>query len=180
MALGNLDIWSAHRVGIKAASGVLLFSVISYGLVYSGIPEPATTGEPADVDVPGRTALQLTAGRLAVDGIDNHGAKQDSPWMVVRMWVTGYCPCRRCCGKYSDGITASGHKIRKGDEFVAADRKYSFDTWVIVPGYNSSRPVRVLDRGTAIRGNRLDVFFNSHREACEWGIRYLSIKVRTQ
>jgi 3D (Asp-Asp-Asp) domain-containing protein len=94
------------------------------------------------------------------------------------MRVTGYCPCRKCCGKFSDGITASGHKINRGDEFVAADKKYSFGTKVIVPGYHNSEPVRVLDRGGAIRGNRLDVFFNSHREAQEWGIRYLSVKVQ--
>jgi 3D (Asp-Asp-Asp) domain-containing protein len=94
------------------------------------------------------------------------------------MRVTGYCPCRRCCGKYSDGITASGHRVQGGEEFVAADKKHSFGTRVIVPGYNNSEPVQVLDRGGAIRGNRLDVFFNSHREAQEWGVRYLLVKVQ--
>ena len=94
------------------------------------------------------------------------------------MRVTGYCPCPKCCGKHSDGITASGHKITGGDTFVAADREYGFGTQMTVPGYNDSKPVAVLDRGGAIRGDRLDVFFSSHEEARRWGVQYLPVKVR--
>jgi 3D (Asp-Asp-Asp) domain-containing protein len=99
-------------------------------------------------------------------------------WRTIRMRVTGYCPCAKCCGKCSDGRTASGHTVREGDTFVAADRRYAFGTEIIVPGYNNSAPVEVLDRGGAIHGNRLDVFFNSHKEAKQWGVRYLWVKVR--
>jgi 3D (Asp-Asp-Asp) domain-containing protein len=93
------------------------------------------------------------------------------------MRVTGYCPCEKCCGKNSDRITAYGHKIKRGDRFVAADKRFPFGTEMIVPGYNNSRPVPVLDRGHAIRDNRLDVFFDSHKEALNWGIKNLSVKV---
>jgi 3D (Asp-Asp-Asp) domain-containing protein len=93
------------------------------------------------------------------------------------MRVTAYCPCPKCCGKHSDGRTACGHKIAEGDTFVAADKRYRFGTKMVVSGYNDSAPVEVLDRGGAIRGNRLDVFFNSHKEARRWGVRYLLVKV---
>jgi 3D (Asp-Asp-Asp) domain-containing protein len=101
----------------------------------------------------------------------------DDGWRTVRMRVTAYCPCRKCCGKHSDGLTASSHRIRRGEKFVAADKKYDFKTKFIVPGYNQGRAVEVLDRGGAIRGNRLDVFFNSHKEAMEWGLKYIDVKV---
>jgi 3D (Asp-Asp-Asp) domain-containing protein len=94
------------------------------------------------------------------------------------MRVTAYCPCEKCCGKYSNDQTACGHKIRPGDAFVAADKEYSFGTEIIIPGYENAAPVKVLDRGGAIRGNRLDVFFNSHEEALKWGVRHLDVKVR--
>jgi 3D (Asp-Asp-Asp) domain-containing protein len=61
--------------------------------------------------------------------------------------------------------------------FVAADRKYAFGTEMIVAGYSNSEPVKVLDRGGAIRGNRLDVFFHSPEEALRWGVKYLDVKV---
>ena len=106
------------------------------------------------------------------------GGRGHDGWKTVRMRVTAYCPCSKCCGKHSDGVTASAHRIRRGDTFVAADNKYAFNTRFIVPGYNKSKPVEVLDRGGAIKGNRLDVFFNSHEEAREWGLKYLDVKFR--
>ncbi len=104
--------------------------------------------------------------------------QQTSQWQTVRMRVTAYCACRRCCGRFADGITASGHKIRQGDTFAAADKKYPFGTEMIVDGYNNDKPIKVLDRGGAIRGNKLDVFYNSHREARKWGVKYIDVKVR--
>jgi 3D (Asp-Asp-Asp) domain-containing protein len=98
-------------------------------------------------------------------------------WQTVQMRVTAYCPCQKCCGKYSDGVTACGHKICPGDAFAAADKEYSFGTEMIIAGYKNGEPVKVLDRGGAIRGNRLDVFFHSHEEALKWGVRYLYVKV---
>ncbi len=104
-------------------------------------------------------------------------AKAGGKWESIKMRVTAYCPCRKCCGKYSDGVTACGHKIQPGDTFVAADRRYPFGTEMLIPGYSNSQPVQVLDRGDAIKGNRLDVFFATHQEALEWGVKYLEVKV---
>ena len=86
--------------------------------------------------------------------------------------VTAYCPCELCCGEWSDGVTASGHVIRPGDRFVAADPAIPFGAVLDVPGYGA---VPVLDRGGAIRGRKLDVFFHTHAEALEWGVRELEI-----
>ena len=99
-------------------------------------------------------------------------------WQSVKMRVTAYCPCPKCCGKYSDGVTASGHRIKSGDCFVAADKKHPFDTEMIIADYNNDKPVKVLDRGGAISENKLDVFFDSHQKALEWGVRYVNVKVR--
>ena len=105
-------------------------------------------------------------------------AEQPGEWESIRMRITAYCPCPKCCGQYSDGITACGHEIQPGDTFVAADRRYPFGTEMVIPGYSNSQPVQVLDRGGAIKGNRLDVFFATHQEALEWGVKYLDVKVR--
>ena len=111
------------------------------------------------------------------ESVVNTALQQTSQWQTVRMRVTAYCACRKCCGKFADGITACGHKIRRGDTFAAADKRYSFGTEMIVDGYNKGKPIKVLDRGGAIRGNKLDVFFNSHRKARQWGVKYIDVKV---
>jgi len=98
-------------------------------------------------------------------------------WESIQMRVTAYCPCPKCCGEYSDGVTACGHEIQPGDTFVAADGRYPFGTEMLIPGYSNSQPVQVLDRGGAIKGNRLDVFFANHQEALEWGVKYLEVRV---
>ncbi len=105
-------------------------------------------------------------------------ATAGSEWENIQMRVTAYCPCPKCCGEYSDGVTACGHEIRPGDTFAAADGRYSFGTEMLIPGYSNSQPVQVLDRGGAIKGNRLDVFFATHQEALEWGVKYLEVNVR--
>jgi 3D (Asp-Asp-Asp) domain-containing protein len=112
--------------------------------------------------------------------VDVRNVNDADEWETVQMRVTAYCPCTKCCGEYAQGITASGHKINQGDNLVAADKKFSFGTKMIIPGYGSSEPVEVLDRGGAIRGNRLDVFFATHQEALEWGVRYLDVKILRQ
>lgn len=100
-------------------------------------------------------------------------------WHVVHMRVTGYCSCAKCCGNFADGKTANCHKIRKGDVFVAADKRYRFGTEMIIPGYNGSQPVDVRDRGRAIKGNKLDIYFDSHKQAQKWGVKYLDVLVKT-
>lgn len=90
-------------------------------------------------------------------------------WKIVIMDVSAYCPCEICCENFADGITASGHKIQKGDVFVAAPSKYSFGTEMIIPEYANGEIVKVLDMGGAIKGDRLDLFFHTHKEAIEWG-----------
>jgi 3D (Asp-Asp-Asp) domain-containing protein len=99
--------------------------------------------------------------------------------VTVRMRVTAYCPCRKCCGAFSDGKTASGRRITfNSGKFVAADTSLlPFGTMLSIPGYNGGKPVPVEDRGGRIKGMRLDVFFYSHHQARQWGSQLLDVTV---
>lgn len=88
--------------------------------------------------------------------------------------ATAYCGCEKCCGEYADGITASGHVVRPGDKIIAAPKSYPFGTRIYVPGYGLAT---VEDRGGAIKGNRIDVFFYTHEEALQWGRQKLTIYI---
>jgi 3D (Asp-Asp-Asp) domain-containing protein len=71
------------------------------------------------------------------------------------------------------GVTASGAEARRGT--VAADTSVlPMGTILYIPGYGWGR---VEDRGGAIKGKRLDLFFDSHKEALEWGRQQLDVKV---
>ena len=95
------------------------------------------------------------------------------------MEVTAYCPCVRCCGPRAQGLTASGRRVSfNGGRFVAADTKLlKFNTKLRIPGYAEGTPVQVIDRGGAIKGAKLDVFFPTHEEARRWGRQKLLVTV---
>ena len=94
------------------------------------------------------------------------------------MNVSGYCACKSCCGKNAIGITASGKNVSANNgKFVAAPRNYKFGTKMIIPGYAGNVQVPVYDRGGAIKGNKLDLYFKTHKEALIWGRRYVDVIV---
>ncbi len=98
---------------------------------------------------------------------------------VMLMEVTAYCACKKCCGPKAIGLTASGKSVRyNGGRFVAADTDVlPFGTMLKIPGYAGGRPVEVVDRGSAIKGGRLDVYFSSHEAAKEFGRRWIAVTV---
>lgn len=99
-----------------------------------------------------------------------NSSSNSSGWIAVE--ATGYCPCISCCGK-TNGITASGKKAQ-ANHTIAAPSTYKFGTQIEIKGYGT---YVVEDRGGAINGNRIDIFFNTHQEALNWGRRTVYIKV---
>jgi 3D (Asp-Asp-Asp) domain-containing protein len=102
-----------------------------------------------------------------------------SQQFAVRMMeVTAFCACKKCWGPRAQGITASGRPVTyNGGRFVAADKAISFNTKLVIPGYGDGQAVPVLDRGGAIKGNKLDVYFPTHAEARQWGRRFIPVTV---
>ena len=99
-------------------------------------------------------------------------------YRTIRMEVTAYCPCTKCCGENAEGITASGRTVSyNAGRFVAADTDVlPFKTKLVIPGYHD-QPVEVIDRGGAIKGNKLDLYYPTHEEALEWGRQIIDVIV---
>lgn len=100
---------------------------------------------------------------------------QEHVWMEV----TAYCPCQICCGPNAQGLTASGKPVtHNAGRFVAADTtRLAFGSLLRIPGYHNATPVPVLDRGGAIKGNKLDVYFPTHEQAKQWGRQWLLVSI---
>ena len=89
--------------------------------------------------------------------------------------VTAYCPGPCCCGKWADGITASGTKA--DHPLVAAPKSMAFGTRLRIPGYANEQWVKVEDRGGAIKEGKMDVLFQTHQEALNWGVQNLDVEI---
>lgn len=87
--------------------------------------------------------------------------------------LTAYCPCPICCGAYSNmenPRTASGTTPVAG-RTVAGPAELAFGTQLNINGMIFT----VEDRGGAINGQHLDIYFNSHEEALAFGMRTVPV-----
>lgn len=95
------------------------------------------------------------------------------------MRVTAYTACDR--GMDGRGITSSGTQAKPWHT-VAAPPEIPFGTRLYIP-YFADKPNRgwfvVEDRGGAITGNCLDVFFASRQDAIQFGVKYLDVYLST-
>jgi 3D (Asp-Asp-Asp) domain-containing protein len=85
--------------------------------------------------------------------------------------LTAYCPCEICCGKWSGGATASG-VMPKANHTIAVDTDViPFGTEVII----NNKKYIAEDTGSAIKGNKIDIYFEDHQEALEFGVQYANV-----
>ena len=93
--------------------------------------------------------------------------------------ATAYCSCVKCCDKDpSDkwfGITASGKRAKWGT--IAVDRKViKLGSKLRIDGFPDTI-FRAEDVGGAIKGNHIDVWFPSHKEALQFGVQDIVVQV---
>jgi 3D (Asp-Asp-Asp) domain-containing protein len=99
--------------------------------------------------------------------------------------LTAYCSCEHCCDEYAlnrpkdeNGnpiVYTANMSIAKQGVTVAADTNVlPFGTSLLIDGHEYI----VQDRGGAIQGNRIDVYFDSHQEALQFGVQYKEVFVK--
>ena len=85
--------------------------------------------------------------------------------------LTAYCACYECCGKHPGdvgyGITKSGVRAVEGVTVAADPSVIPLGTEITIDGCEYI----VQDTGGAIKGNRIDVYFESHQKALEFGVQ---------
>lgn len=87
----------------------------------------------------------------------------------ITVTVTAYCACVKCCGK-ADGITATGTKATAGRTIAVDPHVIPYGTEVIING----NTYVAEDCGGAIKDNRIDIYFNTHQEALNFGRQQLT------
>lgn len=87
--------------------------------------------------------------------------------------LTAYCACSQCCGK-CDGITASGTKAKAGRTIAVDPSLFPYGTELIIDGHTYVAE----DCGGVIKGNRIDIYFDTHQEALNFGVQYKEVFVK--
>lgn len=122
-----------------------------------------------------------------VESIVEEPTPQVEPELVClgEFRTTAYCTCVKCCG-----IWSSEHPSRVGTDYVqrtksgtipTAGRTVSVDpdviplgTVIIIDGHEYIAE----DTGNAIKGNTLDIYFDSHEAAVEYGVQKKTIYIK--
>lgn len=98
--------------------------------------------------------------------------------------LTAYCSCKKCCGfwaysrpidKYGNDIVigASGERLYQGVSIAVDPAVIPYDSKVYIDG----KEYIAHDCGGAIKGNRIDVYFDNHADALKFGVQYANVEV---
>ena len=104
---------------------------------------------------------------------------EPDPQSMVWFIVTAYCRCDLCCGKDSSdpayGITATGTVATQGRTIAVDPTVIGYGSVVYFEGIDGFGGYVAEDTGSSIRGNHIDLFFDDHQQALEWGIKELEV-----
>lgn len=87
--------------------------------------------------------------------------------------ISAYCNCSKCCGKWAGGPTASGTTPKAGRTIAVDPKVIPLGSKVIIDGHTYIAE----DTGSAIKGNKIDMYFSSHSEAMAWGVKYKNVNL---
>lgn len=109
----------------------------------------------------------------------------EPPVQWIEFKATAYCPCEKCCGYWAtvrptdeNGkpivYGATGTRLKQGTSVAADTSIYPIGTWLEIEGMGV---YVVQDRGGAIVGNLIDIYFDNHEAAEDFGVQTLKVRI---
>lgn len=101
--------------------------------------------------------------------------------------LTAYCGCFLCCSKWANSrpvdengneivYGAIGERLEEGYSIAVDPNVIPYRTEVII----NRHIYKAQDCGGAIKGNRIDVYFEDHQAALEFGVQYAEVFIKPQ
>lgn len=139
---------------------------------YESVNTVETTIQPTVSSTVSPTPNQTPSDVPTVNSTKNVEPQQVNETQTSRTFkLTAYCPCSICCGSYSNGITATGTVATAGRTIAVDPNVIPYGSEVIING----KTYVAEDCGGAISRNRIDIFFDSHQEALNFGVQYADV-----
>ena len=112
--------------------------------------------------------------KTATEGVKQEQTEKSEYASLGEFKLTAYCSCEKCCGIWAynrpNGIVygAIGEELKEGYSIAVDPNVIPYGTEVII----NDKIYKAQDCGGAIKGNRIDVYFNSHEDALEFGVKH--------
>lgn len=154
--------------------------VVNEPIPFSELYKPSTDYE---VEVPESTMEEVKD--VVIVPSDSVIVEEPAPLISLGEFrLTAYCSCEECCGVWAEcrPVDEDGNEIVIGDsgEVLEVGKSIAVDPEVIPYGtrvYIYGHEYIAQDCGGAIKGNRVDIYFENHEETVEFGIRYAEVFV---
>jgi len=148
--------------GPNTYQGVTKFQKAA-SLVVDGIVGPKT-----------RQALGLaSAASTSGSTVSRSGSSSSQSGKVITMVATAYDGCYECNKPYYGYPSYIGLPLARG--IVAVDpRVIPMGTKLYVEGYGNAI---AADQGNAIKGNRIDLYFDTHQQALNYGMKTVKVTI---
>lgn len=130
------------------------------------IPEVSTTQQTTEAVTENITSTETTT------------EKETQPELVYldmgKFKLTAYCNCKECCGIWSNGKTATGTIPKQGRTIAVDEDVIPYGSTVII-GDDS---YIAEDCGGSVIGKHIDIYFDSHADALEFGVQYADVLLK--
>ncbi len=123
--------------------------------------------------------VRASAEVIYEDPHENEKIDAALDWHYIdNVTLTAYCPCEACCGCYAldrpGGIvyTASGAEAQANHTIAVDPSVIPLGSWVEINGHQ----YHAEDTGGAVKGNHIDIYFDSHGDALAFGRQITNVR----
>ena len=182
--------WSGVKKVFFEIVGVLVVSAVFWGVLFAVAQPFMSKGEcvykkEENVDFgqnnESNAVLVIAEGKETVQEPIPEQPKRIS---LGEFKLTAYCSCKKCCGFWAYSrpldengndivIGATGERLYQGVSIAVDPAVISYDSKVYIDG----KEYIAHDCGGAIKGNRIDVYFDNHQDALDFGVQYAIVEV---
>ena len=120
-----------------------------------------------------RKAAEEAARKAAEEEARRQAELESRKQYLGKFTLTAYCSCKKCCGRWSPEVTGKPSTTESGTHPVQG-RTVAVDKSVIPLGTHimiNGHEYIAEDTGSAVDGNHIDVYFSSHAEARNFGMK---------
>ena len=118
--------------------------------------------------------VEVVDEEVSVEDLELDNVKESAIESIGVYKFTAYCPCKKCSDNWGHK-TSTGAIATEGRTIAVDPKVIPYGTVIIVNIDGTEYEFVAEDAGSAIVDRKIDVFFESHQAALEFGVKYLEV-----
>lgn len=173
----------------KPLGGILAVIAIVTMLGFAGhddLAEAQAQAEGVEIGAYEENCLEIEAITEEPENAAETGDPEPEWTSLGEFKITAYCSCVRCCSVWAKNrpVDENGEEIvyTASGERAEAGKTIAVDPDVIPLGTKvkiGDAVYTAQDTGSMVKGNVIDIYFDSHESAVKHGVAYMEVEVRS-